>query len=119
MPDTSGNRRGYRLTDLADAFARYLSQEPSEASETSQEQAQLTDAWTFTDASKCQTEATRQSEDAANSNNLTLLTDADEYGQTDDSCCFCNTHMPAHMTSQRQRGYCSSPACREKARATV
>ena len=119
MPDSSGNRRGYRLTDLADAFARYLSQEPSEASETSQEQAQLTDAWTFTDASKCQTEATRQSEDAANSNNLTLLTDADEYGQTDDSCCFCNTHMPAHMTSQRQRGYCSSPACREKARATV
>ena len=119
MPDSSGNRRGYRLTDLADAFARYLSQEPSEASETSQEQAQLADAWAFTDAPKCQTEAARQSEDAAKANDLTLLTDADEYGQADDRCCFCNANLPTHMASQRQRGYCNRPACMEKARTTV
>jgi hypothetical protein len=60
--DPAGAVRGYSLESLTDAFSRYLRQNPSEASETPDEQEKHSDAQKSSDASTRQTESTRQNE---------------------------------------------------------
>jgi hypothetical protein len=78
--NTTGSVRGYRLEDLKDAFARYLADHPSEASEASEtmrEQQKQSDTSGASDGSKCQTDLNVRKETAGQRPILTLLTDTD------------------------------------------
>jgi hypothetical protein len=75
--NTTGSVRGYRLDVLKDAFARYLADDPSEASETLCELARPIDTSNPSDASIRQNEMIRQNETAVQTPFLTLLTDSD------------------------------------------
>lgn len=75
--DPAGMVRGYSLESLTDAFSRYLRQNPSEASETVDEQEKHSDAQESSDALTCQTGSTRQNENAVLPAILTGLTGSD------------------------------------------
>ena len=76
--DPAGAVRGYSLESLADAFSRYLRQNPSEASETVDEQEKRSDDQKSSDASTRQTKSTRQHENTDLPGLLTGLTGSDE-----------------------------------------
>jgi hypothetical protein len=108
--NTTGSVRGYRLDALKDAFARYLADHPSEASEASEtqrEQQQPIDTSKPSDGSIRQNEIIRQNETAAHRPFLTLLTDSDISPPDNDStapgftpptgpdrCDNCGCHIP-------------------------
>lgn len=116
-PDPAGKVRGYRLSDLSDAFSRYLRQEVSEASEISPEQDRPSDTWGSPDESKCQEQTIRQSDRAVQTAHLTHQTDVDASTPTAvDMCRHCGAGLPTHMPAQRERGYCGRAKCIEKAR---
>ncbi len=75
--DATGNTRGYRMDDLADVFVRYLRQNPSDSSETANEQAKRPDTFKPSDTFTRQTESTRQTETAVQGTFLTALTGPD------------------------------------------
>lgn len=75
--DTSGNMRGYRLETFQDAFSRYLRQNPSDLSETTDDQPQPSDTEKPSDTLTRQTPNSRQKETAVQSTFLTLLTGSD------------------------------------------
>lgn len=75
--DPAGVVRGYSLESLTDAFSRYLRQNPSEASETADEQLKLSDAQNSSDASTRQMGFTRQNENNGLPAILTGLTGSD------------------------------------------
>ena len=112
--DATGTQRGYRLGDFTDVFSRYLSQKPSEASETSPEHGEPTDTSESSDGSNRQELRMCQAETAAHADNLTALTDSDAPART--HCLYCGEQLPAHMTAQRERGYCGHSDCLVKAR---
>lgn len=75
--DSTGKIRGYRLETFTDAFSRYLRQNPSEASETADEQQVSFDTPEPSDTLDRQTEIARQDETAGQVPLLTLLTGSD------------------------------------------
>lgn len=95
--NAAGTARGYRLEDLSDVFARYIRPEVSETSETTGEQANLSDTLQASDGSKCQTDLTVRSETADQTTCLTLLTDTDGYKtKTQPMCPGCGTYWNAN-----------------------
>jgi hypothetical protein len=75
--NTIGNVRGYTLDAFWDALGRYLRPEPSEASETTDEQAKPSDGSNASDASIRQSETTVRTETAGQQAYLTDLTGPD------------------------------------------
>jgi hypothetical protein len=75
--NTVGSVRGYALEALWDAFSRYLRHDPSDPSETADEQQQQPDASNSTDGSKCQTNSSVRHESLVQTLFLTGLTGHD------------------------------------------
>jgi hypothetical protein len=112
--DATGDVRGYRREDLHDAFMRYLRQDASDTSETTDEQAEPSDTRKSSDTSIRQTENVRQIEPAAQDIFLTGLTDSDDLPPENGAaavCRYCDSDLNPKMRSQIQRGYCGRAAC--------
>ncbi len=73
-PNPAGTVRGYYRKDLQDAFRRYLPSDPSEASEMPTTLEKRPDGLKSSDTSNRQTQMNRQTEQAAQTPNLTGLT---------------------------------------------
>jgi hypothetical protein len=97
--DPAGVVRGYSLESLTDAFSRYLRQNPSDPSETGDEQAKLFDAQKSSDASTRQTGSSRQKENTVPPALLTSLTPSDggsaRNGTAGDNPTQCECCRPA------------------------